>query len=425
MIASARSLGFACIMRCLALALLLVVLVRPVSAQTPSLTDAAAFDLFNEAAKIILEKAYKTEPLPLFLNKALHGLVKQIGLSAKEDHAPDLRSLPEAEAQKAFEQEILAIAATPGQRLDTRSLVEHALQIWCSQHDPYTRYTPADEYLDVKRLRSGADGSVGMALNEKSGAFFCFPLPGSPAEAAGIKPGDKLLSVDGHSVSDHPFLEYLAGLIRGPAGEDVQLRVEHNFGRSQSFRIAREKLGPASVIAEKNITGTTLRVRHFTASTVAEARSALAGIGAGDTLTLDFRGCEGGLLNAGIEFTALFLDAGEPIVTLRQRGIPDEVRTASAPRRFKSAAFSILQDEGTASAAEMVIAALVNSPHTNASTQGTKTFGKGLVQDSIELKGGGRLILTTGELIAPQGVGWDGIGLLPSLENHGRIFAKK
>jgi len=226
-------------------------------------------------------------------------------------------------------------------------------------------------------------------------------------------------------VADRPYLEYLAGLIRGATGEEVQLRVEHSFGRMQSFRIAREKLGPSSVIPEKKVTGLMLRVRRFNSTTVAEARTALEGFRSSDTLTLDFRGCEGGQLNAGVEFASLFLDAGEPIVTLRQRDQPDDVRTATKPAAFRPVALSILQDEGTASAAEMVIAALVNSSHANAVSQGNKTFGKGAVQDVIELKGGGRLLLTTGELISPQGIGWDGIGLLPSLENHGRIFPKE
>jgi len=193
----------------------------------------------------------------------------------------------------------------------------------------------------------------------------------------------------------------------------------------QSFRIAREKLGPSSVIPEKKVTGLLLRVRRFNSTTVAETRAALEGFPSSDTLTLDLRGCEGGSLNAGVEFASLFLDAGEPIVTLRQRGQPDDVRTATKPAAYRPVALSILQDEGTASAAEMVIAALINSPRTNAVSQGPKTFGKGAVQDSIELKGGGRLLLTTGELISPQGVGWDGVGLLPSLENHGRIFPKE
>lgn len=425
MISRARCAGFARLLRCLCGVPLLAVglIVGTASAQKFSRAEASAFDLFKEAEDIILQKVYKTEPLPVFLNKALHGLAAQLGEPGK-GHDPDLSSLPDADAWATFQREILALANAPGQRLDVHSLVERALQIWCHQHDPYTRYTPAEDYLDAKRLSNGSDGGVGMALNERNGEFFCFPLPGSPAEASGVKAGDKLLSVDGRAAKDRPYLEYLAALIRGAAGTEVQLRVEHSFGRSQSIRIAREKLGPSSVIPEKKITGLMLRVRRFTASTVAETRSALASLGPADTLTLDLRGCEGGQLNVGVEFASLFMDTGEPIVTLRQRDKPDDIRGATQPRTFKPAALSILQDEGTASAAEMVIAALVNSPRAAAVTQGSKTFGKGAVQDVIELKGGGRLLLTTGELISPQGFGWDGIGLLPSLENHGRIFPK-
>lgn len=421
----ARSSGLAHRMRRLLLVpLAAVALSSPAAAQDLTRADDTAFDLFNEAADVILQKAYKTEPRPVFLTKTLHALVAKLGETA-QGHDPDLSRQSDEEANAAFQKEILALANAPGQRLDTHGLVELGLQLWCRQHDPYTRYTPTEDYMDAKRLSSGAEGGVGMALNERNGEFFCFPLPGSPAEAAGVKSGDKLLSVDGHTAKDRPYLEYIAALIRGAPGVEVQLRVEHSFGRAQSYRIAREKLGPTSVIMEKKITGIMLRVRRFTGTTVKETRNALADLKPGDTLTLDFRGCEGGQLSAGIEFASLFLEPGEPVVTLRQRGLPDDVRSATQPRAFKPASLSILQDEGTASAAEMVIAALVNSPHAGAVTQGNKSFGKGAVQDVIELKGGGRLLLTTGELISPQGVGWDGIGLLPSLGNHGHIFPKE
>ena len=124
------------------------------------------------------------------------------------------------------------------------------------------------------------------------------------------------------------------------------------------------------------------------------------------------------------EFVSMFLEPGDNIVTVRTRDRPDEVINATKPREFTPAAIICLQDNGTASAAELVIAALVNSKTARAASQGPKTHGKGVVQTPIELRGGGKLDITSGELIAPQGLTWDTTGLLPSVENRGRIFPK-
>jgi len=222
----ARRSFFARAMPCLVLLPLCAAagIVSPAAAETLPRADRVSFDVFDEAEAVILQKVYKTESKPVFLTKALHALVEKLGESA-QGHDPDLSGLSDQEANAKFQKQILALANAPGQRLNSHALVERALQLWCRQHDPYSHYTPADDYYDVKRLNNGGDGGVGMALNERDGNFFCFPLPGSPAEAAGVKAGDKLISVDGRAVADRPYLEYLAGLIRGAAGEEVQLRV--------------------------------------------------------------------------------------------------------------------------------------------------------------------------------------------------------
>lgn len=393
------------------------------SSQAPSADSKAAFDLFREVVAKIAARAYKPEPVPAILTKALHGVVQQLGDAAKA-HDRDFSSLSDSEAEAGFEKAMLALAAMPGQRQGLGDLVESALQAWCLQHDPYTRYLRGSDFAQIRRLATSSASGVGMSVEEKNGGIFCYPMPGSPAEVAGIKNADQLLAVDGVETKGKP-IQLVGAMIRGTPGTPVQLRVRHSFGREQTMKIVREPLTTPNVRIEPLTTSLRVTIRKFKADVVKDVRAALAQSTPGATLTLDLRGNDGGELEPAIELASLFMEQGETIVTLRERGKPDDVRIVGKPREFKIPAIILNQDEGTASAAEMFIAALVGSGSNRAVSRGAKTYGKAVFQTIMELTHGGALILTTGELIAPQGRTWEGIGLLPSLENHRRIFPKE
>jgi len=380
---------------------------------------AAIASLVKEAVETIHTLAYRTEPKPVILTKALHGLVGVVGDSAKA-HDKDLSALPDDKAEEDFLLALKNLSEAPGQRRTLRDLAETSLQAYCKQHDPYTRYTRSEDYKLTQLMNKVSGSGIGMTINEKDSGLFCYPMPGTPASVAGIKPGDKLLSVEGKSVEGKP-LEYLASVIRGAPGTEVSLRVEHGFGRAESLKVTREALTMPSVTIEKRLASYTLRTRKFSKELLGEARENLSKLSTGSTLTLDFRGCPGGDLDVAIEFASLFLEPGDPIVTVRTRNQPDEVNVAKKPREFKPAAIVILQDEGTASAAELVIAALLNSKTARATSQGTKSYGKGVMQTRRELQGGGSILLTTGLLLAPQGETWDGVGLTPSLDKRKKV----
>lgn len=385
--------------------------------------EAAAFAMFRECADKIVERAYHPETRAEICSRALHGLVSQLAGAAVKGHDRDLAGMKDDAALVEFEKEMRAIAALPGQRHTLRELVELAISAWCKQHDPYTAYVSSEDFrlMTLTSTNKSSIGGIGMTVREKAGDFFCFPFPGSPAEATGIKPGDRLLSVEGKPV-DGRSQEFIASLIRGAPGTNVRLRIEHSFGRAQSLIVGREELPNSTVRIERRSTGTSIRIRKFAADTPDEVRLALAKLSPGSALTLDLRGCDGGELEPAIELASLFMEPGEKVVTLRERGKKDDVRTAAGPREVRAPALILLQDEGTASAAEVLIAALVGSPSNRAASQGTKTYGKGVYQIAFDLLGGGMLKLTVGELIAPQGRTWEGTGLLPSLGNRRGIF---
>ncbi len=393
-------------------------------AQDESPDASAVATLIHEAAEKIQTTAYRTEPRAVICSKALSELVSQLGESAKP-FARDLSAMPDDAAEAELVRILQQLATTPGQRFGLRELAERAIQAWCKQHDPYTRYIRSDDVRLVQLMMSKATGSgVGMTVMEKDGAFHCYPLPGSPAEAGGILAGDKLISVDGKPVAGKPLNYSIAALRGGPPGSEVLVRVAHGFGREQTLRLTREALTTPTVLVEKKLSGLVLRVRKFNDQLAPDARAALAQLSPGASLTIDLRGCPGGNLDRAVEFAGMFLEAGEPIVTVRSRDKPDEVISATKPREFSPASIICLQDGGTASAAELVIAALVNSKTARAASQGEKSYGKGVLQTAMNLRGGGHLEITSGELIAPQGRTWDATGLLPSVENRGRIFPK-
>jgi carboxyl-terminal processing protease len=391
--------------------------------QEPPPDAKAAFELFREVADKVTARAYKPEPLRVICTKALHGVVQQLGEAAKP-HDRDFSALADSTAQAGFEQAMLALAALPGQRQSLLDLVESSLQAWCLQHDPYTRYIRGADSAQIRRLATSSGSGVGMSVEEKNGAIFCYPVPGSPAEVAGIKNGDQLLAVEGIDTAGKP-IQLVGAYIRGAPGSAVQLRVRHAFGREQTMKIVREPLTTPNVRVEPLTTSLRITIRKFNAGVVRDVKAALAQAAPGATLTIDLRGNGGGELDPAIELASLFMEPGETIVTLRERDKPDDVRTAKNPRAFKLPAIILNQDEGTASASEMFIAALIGSESNRAASRGPKTYGKGVFQAVMELSHGGLLILTTGELIAPQGRTWEGTGLLPSLENHRRIFPKE
>ncbi len=383
----------------------------------------AAFDLFREVAEKITTRAYKPEPLRIICTKALHGVVLQLGDAAKP-HDRDFSALTDSEAQAGFEKEMLALTALPGQRQSLHDLVESSLQAWCLQHDSYTRYIRGSDSTQIRRLATSSGSGVGMSVEEKNGGIFCYPMPGSPAEVAGIKNGDQLVSIEGIETAGKP-IQLVGALVRGAPGSAVQLRVRHAFGREQTMKIVREPLTTPNVRVEPLTTSLRITIRKFNADVLKDVKAALAQASPGATLTIDLRGNGGGELDPAIELASLFMEPGETIVTLRERDKPDDVRTAKNPRAFKLPAVILNQDEGTASASEMFIAALIGSESNRAASRGPKTYGKGVFQAVMELNHGGALILTTGELIAPQGRTWEGTGLLPSLENHRQIFPKE
>ncbi len=381
--------------------------------------ESGDFTLIEEAAGIITSKGFYPHTVPEVLDGVARLAEPAAASAAVED---SIAALSEPEAWSAFKDRLSLLAAEPGQRRSLGELIESGLRGYCLGIDPWTKYYTVADYARIKRSRSSGGGTIGVNLREVGdGEIYLYPLPGSPAGFAGIVAGDRLLSVDGQKLEGKP-IELIASWITGPPGTPTTLRVERRNGRSEYVRVNREELPSAPIQVEKDLGGVTLRIRFFDKDLAAKLAEHLKTAGSARSLTIDLRGCIGGSLLSAIESADLFLPAGKRIVSLAERGYPmqhfdSKNEPLPLPRNI-----SILQDQGTASAAELFIAALVENLPRQVATAGEPSYGKGVVQLEQELAGGGKLNLTTGMLFGPNGLSWNGVGLLPSVANEGRIF---
>lgn len=303
-----------------------------------------------------------------------------------------------------------------------RGLIEYGLG------DPYSGYLPQSQYDraldDLSGEFSGIGAEVGMentedpddlaactVVTETCAMVIVAPLDGSPAQAAGLRPGDRVLAVDGTSTLGES-LSTLVFRVRGEAGTDVTLTIERD-GEELDITITRAVIDLQEVAAEL-IGGDVAYVEltSFTDRSTSLLRDALASLldqGASG-IVLDLRGNPGGFIVAAQGIAEQFLPGGELLFTVEsgddvQRWTAEDGGLASDP----SIPVVVLVDGGSASAAEIVAAALQETGR--ATIVGTPTFGKDTVQIWNDLPNGGGLRLTTDrwftpahDSVAPDGV---------------------
>jgi carboxyl-terminal processing protease len=236
---------------------------------------------------------------------------------------------------------------------------------------------------------------------------------GSPAARAGLQVGDEIVAVDGQSVAGADT-DAVAAALRGPSGSNVRLQLAETSGARRDVALARVDL-PASPVSTQLLTPQIERIRIATfakgvgadvAADVARARK--TGVQA---FVLDLRGNPGGLLDEAVRTASVFLNGG-PVVSLQGRSVPFETLNASRGGDTTTP-LAVLVDGGTASAAEVLSGAL--SDRGRAVLVGSKTFGKGSVQQVTHLSDGSVLELTVATYTTPDGAKVDGVGITPDV----------
>ena len=241
----------------------------------------------------------------------------------------------------------------------------------------------------------------------------------SPAAGAGLKPGDLIVGVGGRKLEGLSS-EAATGLIKGLPGTDVQLEVEQprhghlGHGATSTVKITRAVVSePVVESVTKTVHGVKIGVvalATFSPGAHAEVREAVEDQlhkGA-QGIVLDLRGNGGGLVEEAQLIASIFIPKGT-IVTTRGRTQPTQVITATGGAIPTSVPVVVLVDRNTASAAEIVTAALQD--HKRATVVGTHTFGKGVFQEEQSLSNGGALDITVGEYFTPNGRNLGGGGV--------------
>lgn len=273
--------------------------------------------------------------------------------------------------------------------------------------DPHTVLMTPEDYNDLRAQTTGEYGGLGVQIAEKDGwVTVIAPLPGTPAERAGMLAGDRIIEVEGKSTAGWTDDDAVR-VLRGPKGQAVNIKVARpGVDEPIPYRIVRDAITVRSVPAAYMITDKVgyARLTVFAETSTQELRTAIEGLQKQGMsgLILDLRMNPGGLLDQGISVSDLFVGRGEAVVETRARDPREsQVFRARSGTRYPDMPVIVLVDEYSASAAEIVAGALQD--HDRALVLGTRTFGKGSVQSLLPLSGGNFLKLTTGKWYTPVG----------------------
>jgi carboxyl-terminal processing protease len=287
-------------------------------------------------------------------------------------------------------------------------------------------------YVDPNTVKtsvgpSGKFDGIGATVASQNGQIVIVaPIEGTPAERAGLTAGDVILEVDGES-TDGWTQEKAVLKIRGPRGSTVKLKIRHNTDE-KTLEIERDAITVQSVTTQPP--GGTLKdgagaditdiayihIREFSEPTKDEMQTALknAVSSGAKGVILDLRNNPGGLLRTTADIADEFLDGNQVILTERERDGSEQKFAAQAGGAATQIPVVIIMNQFSASGSEVLAAALHDNGR--ATIVGEKSFGKGTVNVSNDLKDGGQLYISIAKWLTPNGTQIDGVGIRPDIE---------
>lgn len=274
--------------------------------------------------------------------------------------------------------------------------------------DPYTEYIPAERMAEFATMTTGKYGGVG-SLIRLAGEYveFSAPYKGSPADRAGIRPGDRIVEIDGKSAKNFTT-QQISDRLKGDPGTSVKITIEKFPSREpQTLKIERERIAIPGIPYYGMVGDSIGYIVHseFTegcSSDLVKAYESLRAEGM-KALVLDYRGNSGGILQEAVKILSLFLPEGSEVVSTRSskdERANSSFKTQNTPIDLEIP-IAVLVNNGSASAAEIVSGALQD--YDRAVLIGQRTYGKGLVQSSYPLGYDAALKLTTAKYYLPSG----------------------
>ena len=291
-----------------------------------------------------------------------------------------------------------------------------------SYGDPYTTFFPPEESKAFAEQVSGNFGGVGMEIGIKNKVIVVVaPLPDSPAEKAGMVTGDKIVAVDGKP-TDGFSVEQAVRLIRGEKGTSVKLTVLRGDSVEPiTVSIVRATISVPAIKTElRNDSIFIVSLYSFSGLSTNQFREAMRKFvqSGSNKMIIDLRGNPGGFLDAAVDISSYFLPIGYSVVSEDAgSGTNPDVHHSRGYNIFsrgQNLKLVVLIDGGSASASEILAGALHD--HGVATLIGKKTFGKGSVQELIDIGGGASLKVTIAKWLTPKGTSISEHGIEPDIE---------
>lgn len=310
-----------------------------------------------------------------------------------------------------------------------RKLVENAVNGMLTRLDPHSAYLNADEFRELEVDDKGEFSGIGIEIEQEGGVVRVInPMDNSPAVRAGIKAGDTIIGLNGKSVLGLSA-DRMIDQMRGPPNTRITLTIKRvGVDHSLLFRIRRETIHIQVVKQrlEPDRIGY-VRITEFTDPTDAALEHAISSLkrqagGKLKALVLDLRDNPGGLFDQALAVAREFIPQGEIVSTRAHYSEDGEWVAGKGTDILGGAPMVVLINSGTASASEVVAGALQD--HHRAVLVGSRSFGKGSVQATIPLAGGGGMLLTVARYYTPSGRSIQGRGIVPDVlvaERHDEV----
>lgn len=289
--------------------------------------------------------------------------------------------------------------------IDDQELINGAINgMIDSLDDPYSDYMNTEEASQFLEGISSSFQGIGAEVQERNGYISVVsPIKNSPAEKAGIMPGDIITQVDGESIQGMSASEAVI-LIRGEKGSEVTLTVKRGeSAEPMEFKIIRDEIPIETVYAEMigdNVAH--IQITSFSENTYDELLTAITDMEEEgmEAMVMDVRQNPGGLLTTALDISNLFIEEGKEMFEVQAKGAEPEVYMSSPGTKVK-VPVTLLIDGGSASASEILAGAMSESA--DIQLVGEKTFGKGTVQTASDLEDGSNLKFTTAKWLTPEG----------------------
>lgn len=283
-----------------------------------------------------------------------------------------------------------------------------------SLKDPYTVFMrPSNARFFQEQLGSEVSGIGAQVEYRDEKLFIVAPLSGSPAERAGLLPGDEIIAVDGEKLEGMTFVEAVER-VRGAKGSIAKLTVRRS-GNEFTVNVTRDtvRLPEIDISFQNNVA--IVKIVQFGQTTDTQLRSLMLTVQEQNPkgIVIDLRNNPGGLLHAADVVASNFLPQGSTVAVIKSKDEEYSEVTADPPTIDENVPVVVLVNGGSASASEIVAAALQD--HKRATILGQKTFGKGTVQQIVEFRDGSSLKMTIAEWMSPKRHKIDGIGVSPDI----------